>query len=80
MYMDDYLKSELISSWGFRDGEPCFKDFEKDLDEWYVSKIESLTQQEVDSILPTSLSIPDKHKNYLMGRFLKRLKQLLNNA
>jgi hypothetical protein len=75
--MSDYLKKELISSWGFQRGEPCFEEFEKDLDEWYVSKIDSLTQQEIDSILPTRLSIPDKHKDYLMSRFLKRLKTLL---
>lgn len=47
---------------------------------YHQSKIESITIRQIETILPSTLSIKDSHKNYLMGRFLKRLKQLLNNA
>lgn len=47
------------------------------MEDFHNSKVESLTMDQIETILPSTLSIKDSHKNYLMKRFLKRLKQLL---
>lgn len=47
---------------------------------YHQSKVESISIEQIETILPSTLSIKEIHKKYLMKRFLKRLKQVLNNA